>query len=506
MASYSALRVHTRILLLVTLLALTHTLCGAAGARFRDNTPLFENSFQVRLLDASNFDEMLNSTDEVWVVNFYSPWCPHCRNFAPAWEKVAAFYADSPKVNVGAVDCIKNDAICTREKIFGYPGVKLFHVPPTAMSKRYGADKKMPSIVKWVEASLYEHNMKSGIDPDTMADQIELIMNDRVKDEQGGNPHGKPKQQSLPMKYTRLRDAGATAAFTLESGLFLGTDILEGERYNAALQWIGALAASFPLEVNRAAFANLEDAVSRQDRWTKADWMLLLDQWKAISHRTTFPKNLLASNDEAGWGSCGTYTCGLWTLFHSMSVGADAELMKNSPVPTRKFSEIAAAIRVFVMHFFGCELCVKHFLAANPPSVIDELAKFDTDGPQKLVMWLWRMHNKVNKVTKKGFWPTVHECPVCYADGVQAPSFDPAMLHEDGITAFVRSVYAQKETDVFAMNYQSNGMAAVLVDSLEGFGSLIAGGAFFVVCLVVLRTHGHRLMEFQRTFGRQHAA
>lgn len=493
-------------LVLVTALALA--LCGSGvAARFRDNTPLFENSFQVRTLDGAGFAEMLNNTHEVWLVDFYSPWCPHCRDFAPAWEKVAAFYAESPNVHVGAVDCTQQDDVCTREKIYGYPAVKLFHVPATAAAAvRYAGAKRVKDVVTWLEASLYEVNMNSGIDPDRILDKIELVLSDRVADTTGGDPLGKPKDQSPAMKYTRLRDAGAAAIFTLENQLFLGTDLLEGERYRAAMQWIGALAASFPLEVNRAAFANLAESAGRVKRWDKASWLALLEAWKTISHRTTFPKNLLASNEEAGWANCGTYTCGLWTLFHSMSVSVDAELSSGSPVPTRKPSEIAAAIRAFVEHFFGCELCVKHFLAANPPSVIGEMAKYDADGPQKLVVWLWRMHNKVNKVTKKGFWPTVAECPVCYADNVQTPSFDPATLKEDGIEAYVRSVYGHSEADIFSMNYQSNGLAAVLVSSLEGFGSVLAACAFFVVFFVVVKAQGPRFMDFQRKFGRQHTA
>ncbi|TYZ64289.1 hypothetical protein PybrP1_013122 [[Pythium] brassicae (nom. inval.)] len=492
---------------LMLALTLALALCGAAANRFRDNTPLFDNSFQVRTLDAAGFDEMLNATHEVWLVDFYSPWCPHCRDFAPAWEKIAAFYAESPNVHVGAVDCTKQDAVCTREKIFGYPAVKLFHVPThAAAAVRYAGAKRVKDVVTWLEASLYEVNMQSGIDPERMADKLALVLGDRVADPVAGGPLGKPKDQSLAMKYTRLRDAGAAAVFTLENQLFLGTDVLEGARYAAAMQWLGALAASFPLEVNRAAFASLAEAAGREPRWAKPAWLALMAQWKRISQRTTFPRNLLASNEEAGWANCGTYTCGLWTLFHSMSVGVDAALSPNSPVPVRRPSEVAAAIRAFVEHFFGCELCVKHFLAANPPSVIEALAARDAEGPQALVVWLWRMHNKVNKVTKKGFWPAVAECPVCYTDHVATPSFDPAALRPDAIAAFVRSVYAHREADTFAMDYESNGLAAVLAASLEGFGALLAGGAFFVVFAVVVKAQGHRFVDFQRKFGRQHTA
>lgn len=37
-------------------------------------------------LTTSNFDQVRTG---VWVVEIYAPWCPHCRNFAPKYEKVA---------------------------------------------------------------------------------------------------------------------------------------------------------------------------------------------------------------------------------------------------------------------------------------------------------------------------------------------------------------------------------------------------------------------------------
>ncbi|TMW68562.1 hypothetical protein Poli38472_006030 [Pythium oligandrum] len=440
-------------------------LTTATHAMFKDSKPLFKDSFHVRSLTDEAFDEAMSKTDQVWVVDFYAPWCPHCRDFAPELEKIAAFYADSKVVHVGAVDCTTSQTACNKEEIMAYPSIKIFHVPATASKGKkftqFGR-KNMKSVVKWVEDLLEEAQMKSGISADNVDQQIELIRNDRVSD-----GLGLPQERSLKMKYARLQDAGSAAIFTLENSLFIGKSTLDGERYEAALKWIEALAASFPLERNRAVFRDLADAMQIRESWDQSAWNSLIRKWKAIAMESTFPKTLLVYDEEATWAQCNTYTCGLWTLFHSMSVEA------ASPTCPLKPSQLGAAIRLFVMHFFGCEECVKHFLMANPPSVIDELAKSDSINNHALLLWLWRMHNKVNRVTKKAFWPSIGTCPICFADNVRVPSLDPAQLREDEVAAYVTAIYQHQEADVWSMNYENNGVRAILSDSFNGFSSVI---------------------------------
>ena len=55
----------------------------------------------VKLLDKTNWDEMINS-DQLWLVEFYAPWCGHCKSLAPEWNKVARELKGV--VNVAAVD------------------------------------------------------------------------------------------------------------------------------------------------------------------------------------------------------------------------------------------------------------------------------------------------------------------------------------------------------------------------------------------------------------------
>lgn len=63
--------------------------CLSEGAQQRPS--LFEDSPYVTELDPESLSRVLKSS-EPWVVNTYSPACPHCRKFAPKvrkWSKYA---------------------------------------------------------------------------------------------------------------------------------------------------------------------------------------------------------------------------------------------------------------------------------------------------------------------------------------------------------------------------------------------------------------------------------
>lgn len=79
----------------------------------------------------SNFNKEVIKSDELWLVEFYAPWCGHCQALKPEWEKAAK--ALKGIVKVGAVDMDAHPEIGSPYNVQGFPTIKFF-----------GADKKTP--------------------------------------------------------------------------------------------------------------------------------------------------------------------------------------------------------------------------------------------------------------------------------------------------------------------------------------------------------------------------
>ena len=83
-------------------------------------------------LTDGNFDKTVLGDASFWMVEFFAPWCGHCKKLAPEWERASRDLAPRG-VKLGAVDCTANEALCARFSVQGYPTIIAF-----------GADKGTP--------------------------------------------------------------------------------------------------------------------------------------------------------------------------------------------------------------------------------------------------------------------------------------------------------------------------------------------------------------------------
>eukprot|EP00191_Tetraselmis_sp_GSL018_P014910 CAMPEP_0177580290 /NCGR_PEP_ID=MMETSP0419_2-20121207/1475_1 /TAXON_ID=582737 /ORGANISM="Tetraselmis sp., Strain GSL018" /LENGTH=238 /DNA_ID=CAMNT_0019069135 /DNA_START=286 /DNA_END=1002 /DNA_ORIENTATION=- len=76
----------------------------------------------VRVVVAKNFDEVVFSGNDV-LIEFYAPWCGHCKSLAPTYSKVAAKYKKNDKVEVAKMDATANDVPSSKFDVKGFPTI-----------------------------------------------------------------------------------------------------------------------------------------------------------------------------------------------------------------------------------------------------------------------------------------------------------------------------------------------------------------------------------------------
>ncbi|XP_066268412.1 protein disulfide-isomerase A6-like [Branchiostoma lanceolatum] len=85
---------------------------------------VYDKSDDVIELTAGNFNNLVINSDEVWLVEFYAPWCGHCKSLAPEWKRAAT--ALKGVVKVGAVDMDVHGSVGGPYNVRGFPTIKVF--------------------------------------------------------------------------------------------------------------------------------------------------------------------------------------------------------------------------------------------------------------------------------------------------------------------------------------------------------------------------------------------
>ncbi len=119
-----------------------------------------------------NFDALVLESNDHWLVEFYAPWCGHCKKLAPEWEKAAARLA-SEGVKLGAVDATAHANLAAKYGIKGYPTIKVFGAGPKGTPVDYQGAREADAIIEYALASLESSGAPVAIKEITNADVFE---------------------------------------------------------------------------------------------------------------------------------------------------------------------------------------------------------------------------------------------------------------------------------------------------------------------------------------------
>ncbi|KAK6629105.1 hypothetical protein RUM43_002922 [Polyplax serrata] len=233
-----------------------------------------------------------------------------------------------------------------------------------------------------------------------------------------------------------LVDLELTLKYILEHEIVSRRNI-SGDPFKALNAVLGVLAKYFPTGEEGALFLQkLRDRVLIDDDIMGAKFKTYINN---LSHGGL--QSVMATREQ--WLGCKgsedyyrKYPCGVWTLFHYLTVNAlrDSDQTHFDPL------EVLDAMLGYITYFFGCTECSQHFQQMSRNRSMETKVKTG----EEAVLWLWAAHNEVNnRLAKDGSedpefpkiqYPSAEKCPNC-----RHPN---GSWHEPKVLSYLISVYS----------------------------------------------------------------
>ncbi|XP_074649044.1 dnaJ homolog subfamily C member 10-like isoform X2 [Tubulanus polymorphus] len=107
------------------------------------------------ILNEDTFEELIGDKDsnDIWVIDFFAPWCGPCMQLAPEWRRLAKMFKESKTVKIGQVDCQKYTSLCRANNVRSYPTIRLYPQGSTDSNRYYDYQnwfRDSNSIRSWV--------------------------------------------------------------------------------------------------------------------------------------------------------------------------------------------------------------------------------------------------------------------------------------------------------------------------------------------------------------------
>ncbi|KAG1622067.1 hypothetical protein G6F45_011204 [Rhizopus arrhizus] len=114
-----------------------------------------------------------------WFIEHFSPWCIHCKQFAPTWEQLTedfGHFAKEKDFHFGTIDCSVQGDLCDEHDVSGTPEMQLWNAGQKV--EKYTESREYDVLAEYIKkkANAYSEN-------NSLGDEEEIFENEEISEE-----------------------------------------------------------------------------------------------------------------------------------------------------------------------------------------------------------------------------------------------------------------------------------------------------------------------------------
>ena len=139
------------------------------------------NGQEVHVLTDSNIDEFLKTHEDGALVEFYAPWCGHCKQLAPVYDEVGEAFSEEDGVVIAKMDSTANEIDIPGVSVKGFPTIVFFKGNDKANPVVYEGGRTKADFIKYMKKNA--SNSLGDVDEDEDDEDDEEDEEDEENDE-----------------------------------------------------------------------------------------------------------------------------------------------------------------------------------------------------------------------------------------------------------------------------------------------------------------------------------
>lgn len=361
----------------------------------------------------------------------------HCQHFKPKYiqfGRTMKKIADQVEVDIEihAISCTAHHDLCRKQDVHSFPTILLFPAHQTNAT-RVDYYSLHPFFILQQLGIQVDQTTKVPV-PGSASKSTAVVVT--------------KKNKVIRTKKDLFNDAFLSFDFAMRNSVFMSNGALLNKPRKALHEWTMLLAKALPptwkIQPMIAAIRdNIDKAAQGEDALLE-----IIDEHRPIVKE--WSRSCTKGEPTSG------YTCGLWELFHVMTIGAyewnNVATTSYAIVPV---SKAANTLHDYIANFFACDECRRNFLTEYDACAHDRCTRLGSSATddkewKELALWLWETHNAVNvrlmkeqaerdnRLTtiedeRRVQWPSRQACPKCW--------FDTGSWDEEVVFKYLRYEY-----------------------------------------------------------------